>query len=140
VYIPQLNSLNPTPLQKLLYDWQFTANQSSRQPLETHDQTFFFQLNSCVNRPYVTTSLTRRWGSSLYSPGEDLTETTFSIVTDRCIPIRCRGNPFTEQLPSDSPDNVDMFTGRYQATLVPSRDRYIATAINATILKCGGMD
>jgi hypothetical protein len=28
-------------------------------PLETHDQTFFFQLNSCVNRPYVTSSLTR---------------------------------------------------------------------------------
>jgi hypothetical protein len=30
-------------------------------PLETHNQTFFFQLNYCVNRPYVTSSLTRRW-------------------------------------------------------------------------------
>jgi hypothetical protein len=29
-------------------------------PLETHDQTFF-QLNSCGNSPYVTSSLTRRW-------------------------------------------------------------------------------
>jgi hypothetical protein len=29
--------------------------------LETHDQTFFFQLNSCGNSPYVTSSLTRRW-------------------------------------------------------------------------------
>jgi hypothetical protein len=34
---------------------------SWRQALETHDQTFFFQLNSCVNRPCVTSSLTRRW-------------------------------------------------------------------------------
>jgi hypothetical protein len=30
-------------------------------PLETHDQTFFFQLNSCGNSSYVTSSLTRRW-------------------------------------------------------------------------------
>jgi hypothetical protein len=29
-------------------------------PLETHDQTFF-QLNSCGNRPYVTSSLKRGW-------------------------------------------------------------------------------
>jgi hypothetical protein len=29
-------------------------------PLETHDQRFF-QLNSCGNSPYVTSSLTRRW-------------------------------------------------------------------------------
>jgi hypothetical protein len=33
---------------------------------------------------------------------------------------RCRWNPFTEQLPSDSPGNVDVMAGRYQATaLVP---------------------
>jgi hypothetical protein len=30
-------------------------------PLETHDQNFFFQLNSCGNSPYVASSLTRRW-------------------------------------------------------------------------------
>jgi hypothetical protein len=30
-------------------------------PLETHDQTFFLQLNSCGNSPYVASSLTRRW-------------------------------------------------------------------------------
>jgi hypothetical protein len=29
-------------------------------PLETHDQTFF-QVNSCGNSPYVTSSLTRKW-------------------------------------------------------------------------------
>jgi hypothetical protein len=29
--------------------------------LETHDQRFLFQLNSCGNSPYVTSSLTRRW-------------------------------------------------------------------------------
>jgi hypothetical protein len=35
-------------------------------PLEAHDQRFFFfQLNSCANSPYVTSSLTRRWGCLL---------------------------------------------------------------------------
>jgi hypothetical protein len=29
-------------------------------PLETHDQRLFFQMNSCGNSPYVTSSLTRR--------------------------------------------------------------------------------
>jgi hypothetical protein len=29
-------------------------------PLETHDQSNFFQLNPCGHSPYVT-SLTRRW-------------------------------------------------------------------------------
>jgi hypothetical protein len=33
-------------------------------PLETHDQRFYFlQLSPCANSPYVTSSLTRRWGS-----------------------------------------------------------------------------
>jgi hypothetical protein len=27
--------------------------------------------------------------------------------------IRCLGNPFTEQLPSDNPGIIDMFNGRY---------------------------
>jgi hypothetical protein len=48
--------------------------------------------------------------------------------------IRCRRNPFTEQLPSDSPGIVDVFTGRYQATHVPSGDRCIATAISTTVM------
>jgi hypothetical protein len=30
-------------------------------PLESHDQIFFFRLNSCGNSPYVASSLTRRW-------------------------------------------------------------------------------
>jgi hypothetical protein len=33
-------------------------------PLESHDQTFF-QLNLCGNSPYVTSSLTKRWASTL---------------------------------------------------------------------------
>jgi hypothetical protein len=30
-------------------------------PLETHDQCFFFLLNTCGYSPYVTLSLTREW-------------------------------------------------------------------------------
>jgi hypothetical protein len=36
-------------------------------------------------------------------------------------------------LRSHSPDIVDVFTGRYQAMHVPSRDRCIATVLHATI-------
>jgi hypothetical protein len=42
--------------------------------------------------------------------------------------ILCRGNPFSEQLPSDSLDIVDVFTVRYRATHIPSRDSCMATA------------
>jgi hypothetical protein len=35
--------------------------------------------------------------------------------------IRCRGNPFTEQLPAESPGIVDVFTGRYEATAAVHR-------------------
>jgi hypothetical protein len=49
--------------------------------------------------------------------------------------IRCCGNPFTEQLPSDSLGIVDVFTGHHQAKHVPFCDCCIATAIHATILK-----
>jgi hypothetical protein len=31
------------------------------EPLETHDQNFIFQLNTCGYSPYVTSSLTRGW-------------------------------------------------------------------------------
>jgi hypothetical protein len=46
---------------ELLYDWQFTANQFvfARSPLRP--KTKFFQLNTCVYSPYVTSSLTRGW-------------------------------------------------------------------------------
>jgi hypothetical protein len=30
-------------------------------PLETHEQYFFFQLNTCGHSPYITSSLTRGW-------------------------------------------------------------------------------
>jgi hypothetical protein len=30
-------------------------------PLRPTTKHFFFQINSCVNKPYVTSSLTRRW-------------------------------------------------------------------------------
>jgi hypothetical protein len=47
---------------KLLYDWRFTVNQFvlASGPLRLTTR-FFFQLNSCGNSPYVTSSLTRRW-------------------------------------------------------------------------------
>jgi hypothetical protein len=35
-------------------------------PLEAHDQRLFFQLNSCGNSSYVTSSLTKRWGCLLW--------------------------------------------------------------------------
>jgi hypothetical protein len=41
--------------------------------------------------------------------------------------IRCRGNPFTEQLPSDSPGIVDVFTDRYLETGVFLSATCIAT-------------
>jgi hypothetical protein len=37
------------------------------------------------------------------------------------------------RLPSDSSDIVDLFTGRYQATHIPSRYRCIVTVLHATI-------
>jgi hypothetical protein len=48
--------------------------------------------------------------------------------------MRCLGNPFAEQLPSGSQGIIDVFTGRYQATHIPTRDRCIATAIHAAII------
>jgi hypothetical protein len=39
----------------------------SAQPLETHDQSFFFQLNPCGHSPYVTSSLTRSWMTQVAS-------------------------------------------------------------------------
>jgi hypothetical protein len=50
-----------------------------------------------------------------------------------CVHVLCSGNMFTEQLPSNSPCIVDVFTGRYQTTHAPSRDRCIATILHATI-------
>jgi hypothetical protein len=43
--------------------------------------------------------------------------------------IRCRGNPFTEQQPSDSPAIVDVFTGRCLETGVCLSAYCIATAV-----------
>jgi hypothetical protein len=53
---------------QLLYDWQFTANQflaSGPLRITTRD---FFQVNSCGNCSYVTSSLTRRWVCLLWIP------------------------------------------------------------------------
>jgi hypothetical protein len=76
--------------------------------------------------------------SLAYNNSARTTENSVSIVIiqqyfDCCIRFRCCGNLYTEQFPSDSPDIVDVFTVRYQATHVHSRDRCIATAIHATI-------
>jgi hypothetical protein len=53
---------------KLLYEWRFTANQFvfAPSPLTLTSRYIFFQLNSYGNRPYVTSSLTRRWGCLLW--------------------------------------------------------------------------
>jgi hypothetical protein len=39
----------------------FSAHGAIIRPLETHDHHFFFQLNTCCHRPYVTCSLPRGW-------------------------------------------------------------------------------
>jgi hypothetical protein len=49
--------------------------------------------------------------------------------------MRCRGNPFIKQLPSVNLGITDVFTGRFQATHIPSRDRCVATSIHTTILR-----
>jgi hypothetical protein len=72
-----------------------------------------FQLNPCGHSPYVTSSLTRvgvplspaGLRFSLYSLGSDPTENTVSIVIAQqyfycCLRNPCRGNLFTESLPS----------------------------------------
>jgi hypothetical protein len=43
--------------------------------------------------------------------------------------IRCRGNPITEQLPSDSLGIVDVFTSRYLETGVCLTAYCIVTAV-----------
>jgi hypothetical protein len=43
--------------------------------------------------------------------------------------IRCRGNPFTEQLPNDSPGIVGVFTGRCLETGVCLSACFIVTAV-----------
>jgi hypothetical protein len=55
------NEISSEPKSQLLYDWRFTANQfvMSSNPLRI-TTTYFIQLNSCDNSPYVTSSLTRR--------------------------------------------------------------------------------
>jgi hypothetical protein len=46
------------------------------------------------------------------------------------VRVCCRWNLFTEQLPSDRPGIVDVFTGRYQATDGPSCDRCLAMILH----------
>jgi hypothetical protein len=65
----QLSTLNSTSLSELelksesLYDWRFTANQFvlAPSPLRVTSRDFLFQLKTCSNSPYVTSSLTRGW-------------------------------------------------------------------------------
>jgi hypothetical protein len=56
---------------ELLYDLRFTANQFvlAPIPLRLTTRDFFYQLNRCCNSPYVTSSLTRRWGSLMIMLG-----------------------------------------------------------------------
>jgi hypothetical protein len=60
--------------------------------------------STAILRDYLSSN-SAGLGSSLYSFGEDLTENTVSIVIaqhhDCCFLIRCRGNLFTESLPSN---------------------------------------
>jgi hypothetical protein len=63
--IVRLLPLHSWTLNSLTNEWivqsQSYFTTGGARPLETHDQRFFFQLNSCGNSPYITSSLTRRW-------------------------------------------------------------------------------
>jgi hypothetical protein len=104
--ISQLNSKSKS---KLLYDWRFTANQFilASGPLRPTTRDIF-QMNSCGNGPYVTSSLTGRWvylfpaacDPRYISSGRPQRKTPPSL-NNNSIVGRCRGNMFTEQLPSN---------------------------------------
>jgi hypothetical protein len=53
-----LSGGNSNSKSKLLYDWRFSANQFI---LESSHNTYFFELNSCGNSPYVTIFSDGRW-------------------------------------------------------------------------------
>jgi hypothetical protein len=57
-----LTTINSLSEPQLLYDWRFTASQFilATSPLRLTTNNFF-QLNTCVYSPYVTSSLTRGW-------------------------------------------------------------------------------
>jgi hypothetical protein len=95
-------------------------------------------------RPRLHTGKLNCLSSSLYtSLGLPLQKTPFpnnfsiiiDVITSPLHRNRCRRYPFTKQLSSYNPVTVDGFTGRYQATRVPSRDLYVTTDIHATIFK-----
>jgi hypothetical protein len=93
------------------------------QRLLTVEMLQLHALTSLLSGEYPATELNSAGlGSSLYSLGADLTENLQQFF------YYCYG-----RLPSDSPDIVDVLTGRYQATHIPSRHRCIATVLHATI-------
>jgi hypothetical protein len=96
--------------------------------------------DSSASRAHVVTvrRIYRNWthsaslGSSLYRSGADPTENTASNEVQK----QSNSEFFCcsyGRLPSDSPDIVDIFTGRYESTHVPSRNRCIATVLHAAI-------
>jgi hypothetical protein len=52
---------------ELLYDWRFASNFFVLviSPLRLTTSNYFFQLNTCLHSPYVTSSLTRGWACRL---------------------------------------------------------------------------
>jgi hypothetical protein len=62
--------------------------------------------------------------SPRYSLGKDPTENHLPQFFSCCY----------GRLPSDSSDIVDVFTSRYQATYIPSRNLCIVTVLHATVL------
>jgi hypothetical protein len=81
-------------------------------------------LTSLLSGEYPATELTQpAWGPRWAASERTQQKTPFPTVLYCCYGCS----------PSDSPDIVDVFTGRYQATYVPSRDRCIATILDAAI-------
>jgi hypothetical protein len=67
--VSQVTTKSSKSKSKLLCDWRFTANHFglASSPLRLTITDFSFQLSSCSNSLYVTSSLTRRWVGLLWT-------------------------------------------------------------------------
>jgi hypothetical protein len=115
-------------LYKSLHAKSFPSLLYLQQPFSSNgfQQWRFLQLpalTSLLSGAYPATELIQpSWGPRYIAHGR-----TQQKTPPPAIFYCCYGH-----LPSNSPDIADVFTGRYQATYVPSRDHCIAMVLHAT--------